>query len=164
MATEPVPVKDKRTLVLFLFGALMLVSDLIGTDKPPLTHTYTVAAGEGGTGWQLVRDAAGPPDIVAQSDHPGRFLEEEKKQLIKNLNGISQVPCELYLFAGQQLPINRANAHALQLLPGVGPRLAQAIITDRQHNGNFTAPADLDRVKGIGPTKLQQLLPLVSFQ
>ena len=164
MATEPVPVKDKRTLVLFLFGALMLVSDLIGTNKPPLTHTYTVAAGEGGTGWQLVRDAAGPPDIVAPSDYKGRACERGKKHLIINLSCIPQAPCELYLFAGQQLPINRANAHALQLLPGVGPHLAQAILADRQHNGNFTAPADLDRVKGIGPAKLQQLLPLVSFQ
>ena len=34
--------------------------------------------------------------------------------------------------------------------PGVGPALAEAIVADRQANGNFATPEALMRVKGIG--------------
>lgn len=164
MATEPAPVKDKRTLVLFLFGALMLALDLVGTGNPPRTHTYAVAAGENGGGWLLVRDASGLPDVVSSEGRGGKGLREEKKQLFGEMNGTAELPPEISLFAGQPLPINRADEQALQLLPGVGPHLAQEIIVARQRNGNFVGPEDLARVKGIGPVRLQQLQPLVSFQ
>jgi len=41
----------------------------------------------------------------------------------------------------------------LETLPGVGPKLAQEIIAGRP----FRTLTDLDRVKGIGPKKLEQL-------
>jgi competence protein ComEA len=50
-------------------------------------------------------------------------------------------------------PVNINTADAAKLaseLTGVGPALAEAIVADRQANGNFATPEALTRVKGIG--------------
>lgn len=51
---------------------------------------------------------------------------------------------------GGKLDINRATAAELDSLKGIGPSKAQAIIEDREKNGRFTTIDDLLRVKGIG--------------
>jgi competence protein ComEA len=50
-------------------------------------------------------------------------------------------------------PVNINTADAAKLaneLQGVGPALAEAIVADRQANGNFPNAEALTRVKGIG--------------
>ena len=42
-------------------------------------------------------------------------------------------------------------------LTGVGPSLAQEIITERERNGDFHYPEDLTNVKGIGAKKLEKM-------
>jgi competence protein ComEA len=59
--------------------------------------------------------------------------------------------------------LNSATAEQLDTLPGVGPALAQQIVTYRQTSGPFTSVDQLDDVPGIGPAKLEQLRPLVSL-
>ncbi len=49
---------------------------------------------------------------------------------------------------------DRMDLEDWQDLPGVGPRLAQAIIDDRQKNGEFNGFGDLLRVDGIGLGRL----------
>lgn len=58
--------------------------------------------------------------------------------------------------------LNTATAADLELLPGVGPSTAAAIVDDRTRNGPFATVADLDRVTGIGPAKLEALRDLVT--
>jgi len=53
--------------------------------------------------------------------------------------------------------VNSASAEELERLPGVGPRLAQAIVADRARHGPFREVADLSRVRGIGPVLLERL-------
>ena len=53
--------------------------------------------------------------------------------------------------------INRANALDLSVLPGVGPALAEAIVTDRRENGPFADLEDLERVKGISSRTVEGL-------
>jgi competence protein ComEA len=58
--------------------------------------------------------------------------------------------------------VNRATAGELDVLPGVGPATATAIVTERERNGPFLSVDDLERVPGIGPAKLDALRELVT--
>lgn len=57
---------------------------------------------------------------------------------------------------------NTATKAQLEALPGVGPALAQRILDARAVSPLLTL-ADLDRVKGIGPAKLEKLRPHLTF-
>jgi competence protein ComEA len=65
---------------------------------------------------------------------------------------------------GSIVYINTATLEELDMLPGVGPALAQAIIEYREANGPFTSMEDLDQVSGIGPAMLEDLEGLISFE
>jgi len=58
--------------------------------------------------------------------------------------------------------INTATAEELDQLPGIGPTTAAAIVSDRGAHGPFASVDDLQRVRGIGPSKLEQLRDLVT--
>ena len=57
--------------------------------------------------------------------------------------------------------VNHANLATLQLLPGVGPRLARRIITQRAIKP-FGRPRDLIRISGIGAVVMQRIAPMVA--
>lgn len=60
--------------------------------------------------------------------------------------------------------LNTASAAELELLPGIGPTLAERIVAHRAANGPFKTLDDLDRVPGIGPRTLERLRGLVSVK
>lgn len=57
------------------------------------------------------------------------------------------------LAMGKPLSLNHASAVDLEALPGIGPALARRIVEGRPYRTFH----DLDRVKGIGPKKLESL-------
>jgi competence ComEA-like helix-hairpin-helix protein len=56
-----------------------------------------------------------------------------------------------------RVDLNNASKETLETLPGIGPKLAQEIMAGRP----YQTVNELDRVKGIGPKKLEQLRPRV---
>ncbi|HEY6634838.1 MAG TPA: ComEA family DNA-binding protein [Acidimicrobiia bacterium] len=62
---------------------------------------------------------------------------------------------------GGLLSLNTATAEELQELPGVGPVLAERIVSHRDAVGRFEAVEDLLEVSGIGESKLAALRDLV---
>lgn len=65
------------------------------------------------------------------------------------------------LLAGVPIDINRASAVELELLDGIGPKLAEAIVAERAL-APFERIDDLAvRVRGIGPAKLEAMRSLV---
>jgi hypothetical protein len=54
------------------------------------------------------------------------------------------------LLFGEPLDLNRADARALETLPGIGPGRARQIVTERSRRP-FASLADVERVRGIGP-------------
>lgn len=57
--------------------------------------------------------------------------------------------------------VNTASVAELQNLPGIGPVLAQRIVTEREKRP-FAKVDELRRVSGIGPKKLEAIRPLVT--
>ncbi|MFN4242847.1 MAG: ComEA family DNA-binding protein [Tepidisphaerales bacterium] len=69
-----------------------------------------------------------------------------------------------------QLDPNTADAGLLAQLPGLGPARARAVVAYRQQRRSaegidvvFRTPADLLKVRGIGPATVQQLTAYLRF-
>ena len=60
-----------------------------------------------------------------------------------------------------RLDLNRAVAAEINTLPGVGPRLAERIVAERQTGGPFGSIDDVVRVSGIGPGIVERIRPFV---
>lgn len=60
--------------------------------------------------------------------------------------------------------INHASAVELQRLPGIGPAYAARIVEWREANGSFSDASQLLEIRGIGPRRLEQILPLISLE
>lgn len=60
------------------------------------------------------------------------------------------------------ISLNNASVTDLVTLPGVGEKTAQAIVSYRDSSGGFSTVDELLNVKGIGPSKFEQIAGLVT--
>jgi competence ComEA-like helix-hairpin-helix protein len=79
-------------------------------------------------------------------------------------DGDMQTPFGLFRMSGPALrmlglpvDVNRCTVEDLESLPGIGPKLAERIVSARP----FTTASDLQRVPGIGKKRWAQLQPAV---
>lgn len=70
---------------------------------------------------------------------------------------VGEIPPATAFVLGIPFDLNRASAQDLDLLPGVGPALAERIVMYRQKNGDFVRLEQLMQVEGIGEKKYQKL-------
>ncbi|MCB9844857.1 MAG: ComEA family DNA-binding protein [Phycisphaeraceae bacterium] len=62
----------------------------------------------------------------------------------------------------RRISLNTASVAELQLLPEIGPVLAERIARDRAENGPFERVEDLARVEGIGERTVARIVPFAS--
>ena len=77
--------------------------------------------------------------------------------------GFPHVSSNQPLDLAMRIDLNHADPATLQLLPGIGPKLAQQIVARRQTQP-FTTVEDLIQINGIGHTIAQRLTPYVTCQ
>lgn len=63
----------------------------------------------------------------------------------------------------KQISINLASVEELEVLPGIGPGLAQRIIEYREKNGAFRKIEDLKKVKGVGEKLFEKIKPYIKL-
>jgi competence ComEA-like helix-hairpin-helix protein len=73
------------------------------------------------------------------------------------------IPATMTPIFFEPIPINFASAELLTTISGIGPDLADRIITTRNTRGYFSKPEDLLGVSGIGPSRMNQFAPQLSF-
>jgi len=64
--------------------------------------------------------------------------------------------------SGSPININTASAAELEVLPRIGPALAQRIVDYRSAHGLFRAIEDIMQVSGIGPATFEQIKDLIT--
>lgn len=62
------------------------------------------------------------------------------------------------------IDLNTATAEQLEVIPGIGPVLAQRIVDYRRANGRFHSVEDLLEVSGIGQKRLENMRPYVTVK
>ena len=89
---------------------------------------------------------------------PVRIYQLASPAQTENTSPIDSTPTEPLV-----VNINTADVQALEALPGIGPTLAQRIVDYREEYGPFEAPESLINVKGIGESKMADLLDLITI-
>jgi competence protein ComEA len=65
---------------------------------------------------------------------------------------------------GRPVDLNAASVEDLAAIPGLSPRLAEAVADDRRRRGPFATVEALLRVRGIGPARLAQARPWLEVE
>lgn len=65
-------------------------------------------------------------------------------------------------FEKNPLNLNTATQEQLELLPGIGPAMAEKILAARKEKGGFKSVEELDEIRGVGEKKMEALRPLVT--
>jgi competence protein ComEA len=153
--TGPVPTTSVATeVVVYVTGAV--ASPGVYT-LPPLSRVTDAVAAAGGS----VPDADLDVVNLAAGVHDGeRIFVPLVGQVVPAVVGGDDV-------GGTTIPagpvdINAATADQLDVLPGVGPATAAAIVSYRTQHGPFQTVDQLADVRGIGPAKLDALRGLVT--
>lgn len=68
---------------------------------------------------------------------------------------MSRLPAQQRMALGIALHPDRMNEEDWQALPGIGAKLALRIEEDRQQNGDFGSLEGVERVRGIGPRRIE---------
>lgn len=67
------------------------------------------------------------------------------------------------LTLGISISLNTESEDGLMALPGIGPRLAGAIVRERSRRGGFENLDDLTSINGIGPKLLKKIKPYLKI-
>lgn len=106
--------------------------------------------------------AASSLPVVSQTT--GRLIRLNCKSAdINRLFTVSSIAPAQLLTLGIPLDLNRLQTEELELLPGIGPRLAQRIVNYRQINGDYVSLEELKQVEGIGEKTFVQLLHYIKI-
>lgn len=73
-------------------------------------------------------------------------------------------PSELQANTAHRIDINKASKSELLQIPGVGPQLAERIVSERESKGRFNSVDDLNRVHGIGDATVNKIRPWVKIE
>lgn len=105
-------------------------------------------------------DLARPARIAAQASHRSRRRRGAGRSRLARTVSALALAAGLGLAGGAAVAVdlNTATAEQLQSLRGIGAKTAQIILQERERGGRFESLEDLsDRVRGIGPKRVQSL-------
>ncbi|MEY2580972.1 MAG: competence protein ComEA [Ilumatobacteraceae bacterium] len=141
-------------VVVYVTGAVTVPG--VYTLALPARVTDAVAAA-GGAGAQADLNVVN----LAAALHDGeRVYVPKVGEVVPAVIG-GQAGSETIVPAGP-INVNSATADQLDVLPGVGPATAAAIVAHREQHGPFQSVDELGDVRGIGPSKLDALRGLVT--
>lgn len=70
-----------------------------------------------------------------------------------------EMPAFFKITLGVPLSLNRESEEGLTAIPGIGPRIARAIVAERESRNGFRTLDELALVQGIGPSLYRRITP-----
>lgn len=126
--------------------------------RDSVTGPWTLTRGEL-TVWLLV--VLGIPALfLAMRAMPGPVAPDQAVRVVPSGPSASFSAPE----SPAKLNPNTASAKELELLPGIGPKRAAAIVKHREEHGPFRNAQALAEIKGLSPALAERLAPLLSFE
>ncbi|MFB3896330.1 MAG: helix-hairpin-helix domain-containing protein [bacterium] len=92
------------------------------------------------------------PEPISKEVHQQSFSPPEPMSKTKSIPN-----SRLSAQSSGKININTATVSELDILPGIGPKLAERIILYRQQHGPFKRIDDIVLVSGIGPKRFEQM-------
>jgi len=114
----------------------------------------------GGLGWSLNR-AMERDSVVALVDESGLAASATENLVGHRAQGAPGSAGAMRVV--KLIDLNSAGAGELDLLPRIGPALAERILVDRKENGRYDSVDDLKRVSGIGPKTVEKIRAFVTL-
>jgi competence ComEA-like helix-hairpin-helix protein len=71
----------------------------------------------------------------------------------------AEMTCFHKITLGMPVPINTGSFDSLTAVPGIGPKLAELIIRERESIGGFKSLDEILSIKGIGPALYGKISP-----
>jgi DNA uptake protein ComE-like DNA-binding protein len=109
----------------------------------------------------LLRIAAGSASPPPSGGCPGGASRIDGRVVCGRSGAALDPVAELWL--GRRLDLNRVDAAALAVAPGIGEGLARRIVEHREARGPFRRLEELEDVPGIGPRLRARLEPFVAI-
>ena len=100
-----------------------------------------------------------PPDLSAVRIEKSGLLKLASEGENRGRASLQSLDPQKMKVLSIPININTAGVAELNVLPGVGPKLAQAIVDFREGHGNFSSLEDLRKVKGLGSKKFAAIRP-----
>lgn len=104
----------------------------------------------------------GPLDVACPRPASAAIAPDTGFTTVVSCRGVGEVRGPARLLFGGRLDMNTAPAAALDALPGIGPRRADALVRARAERP-FEGVEDLVRADGIGPATAEGLAGWVEF-
>ncbi len=112
-------------------------------------------------------EPARPARKVSAGVAPGRVVGKPVLSSSKSNVSVAPAPeakpAKLTSAADGTVNLNKADAEALQKLPGIGPAMAERILAYRKEAGKFESVEDLQEVRGIGEKTFEKLKGLITI-
>lgn len=149
--------ETKIRWVLLLSAAAITAAVLIGlySSRPVQLYQVTVQSEEESVSSQVVEVMPSPTETPSPSSSTSSPAVEEDELTKSESSGPQEVLVE------KSININTASLEELDLLPGIGPALAQRIIDYRETNNGFYDIEEIMEVSGIGEKTFAKLEPYI---
>ena len=101
--------------------------------------------------------------LLVRSGREGMEVRTQRKASAERiLQGGDPLETAAPVMPGDRIDINAADAETLQRLPGIGEKLAGAILAYRDANGPFPGPEAIRNVEGIGEGLYSRISPYLT--
>ena len=104
-------------------------------------------------------DVIFPVEIPCISDSHVEIRSSRRKISLR----ISEISAFYRTTLGIRISINSESSEGLTSLPGIGPKLAEAIVKERTKRGGFEKLSDIRSVRGIGTAVYREIEPYLTL-